>query len=63
MTHQINIGQPTAIRMDEPYAGLKRLGERLLNEQVDTGTVDQLEALARRLELDRAEIGRRLRPG
>ena len=49
--------------MDEPYAGLKRLGERLLNEQVDTGTVDQLEALARRLELDRAEIGRRLRPG
>jgi len=48
-------------RTGEPYTGLKRLGERLLSEQVKTDTVDQLEALARRLELERAEIGRRLR--
>ena len=47
----------------EPYAGLKRLGERLLIEQVDADTMDQLDALARRLDLERAEIGRRLRQG
>ena len=48
-------------RIGEPYAGLKQLGERLLNEQIETGTVNQLEALARRLELERVEIGRRLK--
>ena len=37
--------------------GLKRLGERLLSEQVNADTVNQLEALTRRLELERAEIG------
>lgn len=45
----------------EPYAGLKRLGERLLSEQIDSSTVEQLEALAQKLDLERVEIGRRLR--
>ena len=47
----------------ESYAGLKQLGERLLSGQVDTDTGNQLEALARRLDLERAKIGRRLRRG
>lgn len=50
-------------RTGESYAGLKRLGEQLLSSKFDTDTVDQLEALAQRLELERAEIGRRLRRG
>ena len=47
-------------RTGEPYAGLKRLGERLLSEQVDADTLDQLEPLARRLDLERAEIRREI---
>ncbi len=48
-------------RIGEPYAGLKQLGERLLSDKFDADTVDQLEALARRLEIEKAEIGRKLK--
>ena len=44
----------------EPLPGLQRLGECLLNGQVDASTQKRLEALAQRLEQERAEIARRL---
>ena len=45
----------------EPFAGLKRLGDRLLSGQVDVSYHKQLEMLAQRLEQERAEIARRIR--
>ena len=44
----------------EPLLGLQRLGECLLNGQVDASTQKRLETLAQRLEQERAEIARRL---
>ena len=44
----------------EPLAGLQQLGKCLLNGQVDISAKKQLEALAQRLEQERAEIARRL---
>lgn len=44
----------------EPLPGLKWLGERLLSGQADVGYHKQLEALAQRLERERADIARRL---
>ncbi len=47
----------------EPFEGpdLKQLGENLLNGHVDASYHHQLEMLAQRLELERAQIARRLR--
>ena len=44
----------------ESLPGLQQLGECLLNGQVDANTQKRLEALAQRLEQERAEIARRL---
>ena len=44
----------------EPLAGLQQLGKCLLNGQVDASAQKQLEALAQRLEQERAELARRL---
>ena len=47
----------------EPFTALdlKQLGEQLLGEKVDHESHRQLETLAQRLNLERAEIARRLR--
>lgn len=47
----------------EPFADLdlKQLGEQLLSGQPDVNYHKQLEALAQRLERERADIARRLR--
>lgn len=47
----------------EPFSGLdlKQLGEQLISDQVDIESHRQLETLAQRLDLERAEIARRLR--